>query len=155
MSLLDWALAVYARPEIEEQLLDLQDVGEQNVCLLLWAAWAGETGRPLDEDAFEEAVDIARAWETAAILALRNLRRGLRKPVPDLDSAAREAVREQVKAVEIAAEKAVLAQLGAIERPLGKPFSTVAALTAAAKAWDIIVPRARLATFAERLSAKP
>ena len=31
LPLWDWALAVYARPKVEEALLDLQDVNEQNV----------------------------------------------------------------------------------------------------------------------------
>ena len=153
MTLLDWALAAYARPEVEQALLDLQDSAEQNVCLLLWAAWAGETGRRLDDDAFEEAADICRAWEAAAILGLRALRRGLKKPIPDLDPAAREAVRDQVKAVEIEAEKALLAQLGAVGGAAGKPLATEASLVAAAKAWAPVVPRAPLRALAEQLSA--
>ena len=66
MTLLDWGLTVYARPEVEQALLDLQDSAEQNVCLLLWAGWAAETARPLDDEAFEEAADVARAWEASA-----------------------------------------------------------------------------------------
>jgi len=155
MTLLDWALEVYARPEVEAALIDLQDVGEQNVCLLLWAAWSSRTGRPLDADAFEEAVDVARAWETAAISALRNVRRGLKKPIPDLDPAAREAVRDQVKAVEIEAEKALLVQLGGVGGASGKPFTTEASLAAAAKAWGPMVPRGPLLGLAELLSARP
>lgn len=154
MSLLDWALEVYSRPEVEAALIDLQDVGEQNVCLLLWAAWSGQTGRSLDEDAFEEAVDVARAWETSAITALRIVRRGLKKPIPDIDPAARESVRDQVKAVEIEAEKALLVQLAGVGGASGKALATDAALVAASKAWGPMVPRAPLGRLAELLSAK-
>ena len=155
MTLLNWALTVYARPEVEQALLDLQDSAEQSVCLLLWAGWAGETGRALDDEAFEEAADVARAWETSAILALRAVRRGLKKPIPDLDAAAREAVRDQVKAVEIEAEKALLAQLGSVGGAGGKALATEAALVAASRAWGSVVPRAPLQRLAELLSAKP
>ena len=154
MTLLDWALTVYARPEVEEALLDLQDVGEQNVCLLLWAAWSGESARTLDEEAFEEAADVARAWETAAILALRNVRRDLKKPIPDIETSAREAVREAVKSVEIEAEKALLVQLGHVGDRGGKLHSTTDALVGAARAWATITPRARLEALAELLSAR-
>ena len=149
----DWALQVYANPKVEEALLDLQDVNEQNVCLLLWAAWAGQAGRPLDDDAFEEAADVAHAWETSAVLPLRTLRRNLKKAIPDLDPAAREAVREEVKAVELSAERALLAALEAVGGHDGKPFTTDAAMVAAARAWGGPTPRAQLQSLADLLSA--
>ena len=153
MSLWDWALKAYAAPGVREALLDLQDVNEQNVCLLLWAGWAGQTGRPLDEDAFEEAADIARTWEDSVVLPLRTLRRSLKKPIPDLDPAAREAVRAEIKAVELKAERASLAALEAVAAgPAGKPAATDQALVAAARAWGGATPRVQLQSLAVLLS---
>lgn len=154
MSLWDWALRVYADPKVREALLDLQDVNEQNVCLLLWAGWAGETGRPLDEDAFEETADIARTWEDSVVLPLRTLRRSLKKSIPDLDPAAREAVRAEIKAVELKAERASLAALEGVTAGAGaRPAATDAALLAAARAWGGATPRAQLQSLAVLLSA--
>ena len=149
----DWALEAYARPKVEEALLDLQDVNEQNVCLLLWAAWAARTGLSWDDDSFDEAVDVARAWEENAVQPLRLLRRKLKKGVPDLDSAAREAVREEIKAVELSAERASLAALEAIApAAAGKVFTAEAALIAASRAWGGPTPRAQLQALAVLLS---
>jgi uncharacterized protein (TIGR02444 family) len=149
----DWALATYERAGVEQALLDLQDVNEQNVCLLLWAAWAATTGRPLDDDAFEEAADIARAWEGNAVLPLRTLRRSLKKPIPDLDPTAREAVRAEIKAVELAAEHALLKALERIEAgPRARSLALDAALIAAARVWGGATPRAQLQGLAALLS---
>ena len=152
MSLWEWALKVYAAPKVREALLDLQDVNEQNVCLLLWAGWAGETGRPLDEDAYEEAADIARTWEDSVVLPLRTLRRSLKKPIPDLDPAARESVRAEIKAVELRAERASLAALESVEAG-ARPATTDAALVAAARAGGGATPRAPLQSLAVLVSA--
>jgi uncharacterized protein (TIGR02444 family) len=153
MSLWDWALRAYAAPGVRQALLDLQDVNEQNVCLLLWAGWAGQTGRLLDDDAFEEAADIARTWEDSVVLPLRTLRRSLKKPIPDLDPAAREAVRTEIKAVELKAERASLAALEAVAAgPGGKLAATNQALVAAARAWGGATPRAQLQALAVLLS---
>ena len=54
----DWAVAAYAAPGVAEECLHLQDVHEQAVPLLLWAAWQAETGRAPDEEALEGAVDM-------------------------------------------------------------------------------------------------
>lgn len=155
MRLWDWALDVYARPKVEEALLDLQDVNEQNVCLLLWAAWAASQGRPLDDDAFEEAADIARAWEDTTVLPLRTLRRTLKKNIPDLEPASREAVRNEIKAAELSAERASLAALEQVA-PAGpaKPFTPETALVAAARAWGGATPRVQLQGLAVLLSDK-
>ena len=46
-----WACAAYAAPGVSEACLSLQDYHEQNVPLLLWAAWTAITGRRPDEEA--------------------------------------------------------------------------------------------------------
>ena len=156
LALWDWSLRAYADPRVRELLLDLQDVNEQNVCLLLWAAWAGQSGRRLDADSFDEAVDLARAWEDNVVRPLRGLRRTLKKGVPDLDSSAREAVCQEIKTVELSAERASLAALQAVpEADSGKVHSVEAALVAAARAWGGRTPRLRLQALAELLPDAP
>lgn len=148
----DWALVAYAAPGVQEACLQLQDTAGQNVPLLLWAGWAASTGRRVDEDAIEGACDCARAWDTAAVSPLRSLRRTLKGANPDIDKAAREALREAVKAVELAAERHLMAGLEALApAPHGEPLPVVEALVAVARVWSRVVPRPGLTILAERL----
>lgn len=150
----DWALVAYRAPGVSEACLDLQDSAGQNVPLLLWAAWAAATGRPPDEDTAEAACDIARAWESVAVLPLRTVRRTLKKPIPDIGDAGRQALRDQIKAVELAAERHLMEDLEAlIEAPCSAPGPTIEALVAVARVWSRVVPRPALTALAERLPA--
>ena len=150
----NWAVRVYASDGVSEACLHLQDAAGQNVPLLLWAAWTARTGRRPDADAVEAACDIARAWHDAAIAPLRSVRRALKGRNPDLDDAAREAVRAQVKAVELEAERRLLAALEALTpAPSGSPRPLLEALVAVARQWSPTTPRAGLTQLAERLPA--
>lgn len=154
MTLWEWAIAAYARPGVSEACLELQDAGGQNVCLLLWAAWAAGTGHSLDADARADACDIARAWDDAAVAPLRAVRRRLKGRILDMDDAAREAVRDQVKATELLAERHLLAALEAASRPADGPAPPLTdALAAVCRDWSGAAPRALLTTLTDRLSA--
>jgi len=154
MRLWDWAVRAYGAEGVSETCLTLQDVHEQNVPLLLWAAWTAATGRRPDEETFEAAADTARAWDLAAVAPLRAVRRTLKAAIPDIDDPAREAVRAQVKAVELDAERHLLAALEALApEPDTVPQPPIAALAAAARAWGSVTPRPALVRLAERLPA--
>lgn len=150
----DWALQAYRAPGVSDACLDLQDGAGQNVPLLLWAAWMAATGRSLDDETIEAACDAARAWEGVAVLPLRNLRRTLKKPIPDIGDNGREALREQVKVLELAAERHLMADLEALVGvPAGPPRPAIDALVAVARVWSRVVPRPALTVLAERLPA--
>lgn len=150
----DWAVAAYAAPGVAEACLDLQDAHDQNVPLLLWAAWCARTGRRPDEDALDAACDTARVWTDAAILPLRDLRRRLKSPIPDMDNADRLAVREQIKAVELDAERRLISALeGLAPAPCGGPRPALDALAELSRRRDRVTPRPALAILAERLPA--
>lgn len=154
MSLWDWAVAAYAKPGVSDACLELQDAGGQNVCLLLWTAWAVETNQTLDADARADACDVARSWEDAAVAPLRAVRRRLKTRILDMDDAAREAVRDQVKAVELLAERHLLQALEAASRPSDRPAPSLTdALAAVCRDWSGTAPRALLTTLTDRLSA--
>ena len=147
-----WACAAYAAPGVAEACLSLQDSHEQNVPLLLWAAWTAATGRRPDEETIEAACDTARAWQTTTIAPLRAVRRTLKTPVPDLETDARLAVREQVKAAELAAERHLLNGLeGLAPAPTETPRPPVDAMADAARLWDRVVPRPALRTLSDLL----
>ncbi len=153
MRLWDWAVAAYVRPGVEAACLELQDIHGQNTCLLLWAAWAAVHGRPVDEATAEEGSDVARAWDVSAIQPLRTLRRNLKKPIPDMENEAREALRAQVKAVELAAERALLEELEPIApRPGPASLPIDRALITVARVWGRTTPRVALTSFAAMLS---
>lgn len=154
MSLWDWAVRAYAAPGVSEACLALQDRDDQNVCLLLYAAWCGRTGRALDAEAVEAAVDTARAWSETAIAPLRRIRRDLKTRRPDMDDLAREAVRDKVKAVELDAERRLLEALETLAPAASeKPVAPLVALVAVARAWGGAVPRPALERLAEMLPA--
>lgn len=154
MSLWDWALTAYAADGVADACVELQDAAGQNVPLLLWAGWCASEGRTPDADALEAAGDTARVWQDTAIAPLRAVRRALKVRAPDLNDAAREAVRSQVKAVELEAERCLLAALEALApKPSGAPRPPIDALVAAARVWSPMTPRAGLVRLAERLPA--
>ena len=151
-TLWDWALKAYAAPGVADACLRLQDSADQNVPLLLWAAWGAQTGRRPDEDDIEAACDTARVWGGAAVSPLRAIRRTLKGPIPDMDDAAREAVREQIKAVELLAERKLLAALeGLTPAPSGEPRRAIEGLVETARLWARIVPRPALVELAAHL----
>jgi len=155
MKLWDWAVDAYGAPGVSEACLALQDSHEQNVPLLLWAAWTATTGRrPVPED-IEGACDISRAWEETTVAPLRTVRRALKGPHPDMDSDAREAVRRQIKAVELEAERRLLEALEALApaAPNGASRPALDAMVETARAWSRVTPRPALARLAEALPA--
>ena len=149
-----WAVAAYDAPGMAEACLSLQDHNEQNVPLLLWAAWVAVTGRRPDEDTVEAACDAARAYDTVITAQLRAIRRTLKAPVPDVDNDHREALRQQVKALELDAERRLMLELESLTpAPAGAPRRAIDGLAETARLWSRIVPRPALTILADRLPA--
>jgi len=149
-----WAVAAYEAPGVAEACLSLQDHNEQNVPLLLWAAWVAVTGRRPDEETIEAACDAARAYDTVITAPLRAVRRTLKAPIPDIEDDHREALRQQVKALELDAERRLMLELEALApAPSGAPRRAIDGLAETAKLWTRVVPRPALTTLADRLPA--
>lgn len=151
-SLWDWSVAAYGRPGVAEACLTLQDSHDHNVPLLLWSAWTAATGRRPDGEDIEAACDTARAWSATTIAPLRDVRRTLKGPIPDVDSEARLDLRKQIQAVELAAERYLLDALETLAPTPGEPpRPTIDALAETARIWARVVPRAALIDLASRL----
>ncbi|WP_313003259.1 TIGR02444 family protein [Brevundimonas sp.] len=149
-----WAVAAYEAPGVAEACLSLQDHNEQNVPLLLWAAWVAVTGRRPDEETIEAACDAARAYDSVIVAQLRAVRRTLKAPIPDIDNDHREALRQQVNALELDAERRLMLELEALApTPSAPPRRAVEGLAETAKLWTRVVPRPALTTLADRLPA--
>lgn len=148
MSLWDWSVAAYERPEVAEACLDLQDAHGHNTCYLLWAAWSGAAEPGL----LARAAETARVWEADIVAPLRGARRALKAIASPASDPHREALREQVKAAELMAEQALLEALGRL-LPARRSPDTLQALLAAAQAWGQPVPEAGLTRLAKALAA--
>lgn len=149
-----WAVAAYGAPGVAEACLSLQDHNEQNVPLLLWAAWVAVTGRRPDEETIEAACDAARAYDAVVTAPLRAVRRTLKAPIPDVADDHREALRQQVKGLELDAERRLMLELEDLApAPSGAPRRAIDGLAETAKLWARIVPRPALTTLADRLPA--
>jgi len=147
-----WAVAAYDAPGVAEACLSLQEHNEQNVPLLLWAAWVAVTGRRPDEETIEAACDAARAYDTVVVAPLRAVRRTLKAPIPDVDHGHREALRQQVKALELDAERHLMLELEALApSPSGAPRRAIDGLAETAKLWARVVPRPALRTLSDLL----
>lgn len=151
----DWALAAWGAPGVAEECLHLQDTHDQNVPLLLWAAWCAETGRAPDGEVIEAACDTARVWADHAVVPLRALRRALKTRRPDMQDADREAVRAQVRAAELEAERRLMLALeGLAPAPAGAAVKAPDLLVQVAREWGGQVPRPALGHLAERLARR-
>ena len=152
-----WVVAAYGAPGVAEQCLELQDAHDQNVPLLLWAAWAATQGGVSDVMA-SQAAGMARAWSEEVIIPLRNVRRRLKQSLSDGDEAPRLALREQVKAIELQAEKVLLEQLAGLSGAGGRlpddlvPTVMLDALLNVASAWSDDYPAEKLARLTQTLS---
>ncbi|ESQ87489.1 hypothetical protein ABAC460_19370 [Asticcacaulis sp. AC460] len=112
----DWAVESYGREGVAQACLRLQDDHDQNVPLLLWAAWASLHGVRIDEGLAARAAEMALAWADEVIVPLREVRRRLKTALHSGDDDGRLRLRERVKAVELEAEKALMAQLETLVR---------------------------------------
>jgi uncharacterized protein (TIGR02444 family) len=135
LTLWDWALEAYARPDVAPACLSLQDDHGQNVSFLLWAVWASP-----DHAAILTGVGLAREWDTTVLRPLRQVRRRL--PAGEL--------RDEVRAVELRAEQALLAALETLTpRGEGDGLQSLAAATAA---WGAAAPKEALQRLAGAVS---
>ncbi len=146
MKLWDFALAAYARDEVREACLKLQEEDGQCVCLLLWGAWAARESRPIQPEALAPAITAAREWEQGITQPLRAARRSLR-------SHDHAALAETVGAVEIEAERLLLVELESLTPPpTPSAVDQLTALVAVASAWAPAPPPERLNALARALS---
>ncbi|WP_263143926.1 TIGR02444 family protein [Pseudomonas sp. RIT-PI-AD] len=108
VGLWSFALALYARPGVEEACLRLQAQGA-DVCLLLAGAWLDGRGIACEERRLHVLRAIAAPWRHLTIQPLRDLRESWRTPARE--DAALNALREAIKALELQAERELLARL--------------------------------------------
>lgn len=98
----DYSLAHYARPEVAQACLALQDSLGANVNLLLFCCWLGSRGESLSDARLARAVQLIAEWDLNVVQPLRQVRRFLRQC-----SQAAEKMAETVAELELDAERVV------------------------------------------------
>lgn len=148
----DWALSAYARPGVAQACLDLQDDHGQCTPYLLWAVWAAQGGRSLDQATLAQGADLAQRWEPTVITPLRAVRRGLKPVFEGVADHNREVLREQVKALELAAEQTLMLSLEALALDAACGcVSPQQALERAAALWTPSAPQNSLMALSQHL----
>ncbi|MGP6430196.1 MULTISPECIES: TIGR02444 family protein [unclassified Pseudomonas] len=103
-----FALAVYARPGVEDACLRLQSAGA-NVCLMLCGLWLEQRDATCDEARARQLLELTEPWDREVVQPLRTLRmqwKALAETDPLL-----KGMREQIKGLELEAERALLSRL--------------------------------------------
>jgi uncharacterized protein (TIGR02444 family) len=131
MRLWDWALEVYARQDVADACLHLQDAHGQNVPYLLWAAWAAGEGRQAD---LKQAAALMKSWDKDVGASLRGVRRALKPARLDVADEAREDLRDAIKQVELKGERVLMESLESLSGPAGPPIEVLDGLKSAAAA---------------------
>ena len=148
----DWALLAYDRPGVAQACLALQDDHAQCTPYLLWAAWAAQAGRGLDEAALRRGQALALDWDAGVLQPVRSVRRLLKPPFAGVEVGAKDALREQIKAAELACERTLMEALEAIAPAKNQPVLTVQAqLEAASRLWSPAATPAALLALSQRL----
>ena len=107
-----FALAVYGRPGVAAVCLDQQDRAGRDVCLLLFALWAGAAcGTTLTPGQLAGLRAVASAWSGGIVGPLRTVRRRLKHGPAPAPNAASEALRARIQASETEAERLLLTAL--------------------------------------------
>ncbi|HDS1737642.1 TIGR02444 family protein [Pseudomonas sp. BP8] len=102
------ALALYAKPGVEDACLTLQQCGG-DVCLLLCATWLQLRGVAPTAERVQALRDLAEPWQREVVVPLRKLRVQWR--TASASDAQLASLREQIKGLELQAEKTLLERL--------------------------------------------
>lgn len=148
----DWALLAYERPGVAQACLALQDEHGQCTPYLLWAAWAAQAGRGLDEAALRRGQVLALRWDADVLQPVRSVRRLLKPSFAGVEDGPKDALRQQIKTAELACEQTLMAALEAIVPAKDPPVMGVQAqMEAASRLWSPAATPAALSALSLRL----
>ncbi|WP_432218027.1 TIGR02444 family protein [Pseudomonas kribbensis] len=103
-----FALAVYARPGVEDACLRLQSAGA-SVCLMLCGLWLEQRDTTCNEVRTRQLQELTIPWDKEVVQPLRAMRMQW-KNLADTDPVLK-GMREQIKGLELEAERALLSRL--------------------------------------------
>ena len=112
-----FSLRIYARPDVPQACLALQDEGDADVNLVLFLLYLADCGRMLDEAAVAALDQATRDWREQVVKPLRGVRRLLKEDIGAFPADATAPLRSDVKRIELAAEKLQQFTLEALAPP--------------------------------------
>ncbi len=115
-----FSLAVYARPGVRDECLEIQRLLGADVNLLLFCAWLGCKGRSLEADHLARAKATVASWHEAAVRPLRAVRQTI-KTLPEMACEEVKALRNEVSRAELRAEQIEQALLFRLEAAIPAP----------------------------------
>jgi uncharacterized protein (TIGR02444 family) len=117
-----YAVALYGRPGVADELITLQDEFGIDVAMILFCGWLGQQrGIRMTPDHLAQARRAAEDWHQRVVRPLRAMRRLLKAEMADMPAAA---LRTGVKANELLSEQIELAALADLSANwLGGPGS--------------------------------
>jgi uncharacterized protein (TIGR02444 family) len=111
-SLWDFALSFYAKLQMAETCLDLQDTYGCNVCLLIGLGWMDTRSKFLSGSDLANLESYIQTWTQQVVEPLRTLRRLLKQPIATYgQDDAQAQLRSLIKDAELLAEKKLLAEI--------------------------------------------
>ena len=99
-----FSLAYYAKPNLADTCLQLQDGHGANVNLLLWALWLESQNKRLTPERLQQAITATATWNRDYVKPLRELRRNLKREFAQGLNQVAE-LRDHIKQAELLAEK--------------------------------------------------
>ena len=112
-----FSLRIYARPDVAQACLALQDEGGADVNLVLFLLYLADCGRMLDEPAVAALDQATRDWREQVVKPLRGVRRLLKEDIGAFQADSTAPLRSDVKRIELAAEKLQQFTLEALAPP--------------------------------------
>lgn len=116
-SLWEFALWLYAQPEVAIQCVKVQDDYGIDVVRLLWLAWLDWRAQAPSTQAVAASIPMCAHWQAQVVQPLRAVRRQLKLPQSPFTRETVDPLRTQVKAVELEAERLLLVQLEGLITP--------------------------------------
>ena len=101
----DFSLAFYDRPGVSATCISLQDDLDADVSLVLFALWCAQRGCRLGPDDLGRVDQQVGRWRDKVVRPLRSVRRALKPPIPPVNPAATEALRQALLSAELTAER--------------------------------------------------
>lgn len=116
VGLWEFANRFYARPQIGDCCLQLQDESDVDVCVLLLLMWLASRGRAVRPTQVQMILRVSEEWRAEVVQPLRILRRRLKAGPTFVQDSTREALRLAIKSAELQAERLQLEALEATFR---------------------------------------
>jgi len=153
-----FSLQTYAKPNVADICLELQDRFGADVNLLLYMLWAASRGRRLHLREIAEIAGYVQSWQQHVVTPLRVVRRQLKSPPDGWSPAETDRLRQRIKAEELEAERLqqnAMVNFLSVDKAGQADADVVAAkfnLTSYASALEVIFPERHVSVLTQAIA---